>query len=294
MNGGEKLISLRHYLIFRTVAETESFTKAAQRLFITQSAVSHTIKEMEESMGTPLFERLSKHIYLTSCGKLLLEEVVPLLAAYESLEKRLGQLERKAPVHLVSSITIASFWLPDILRTLKGTATPFYVKVVPAAEAVQVLLSGKADLALIEGVPPDGPFISTKFSEYDLKVVCAPDYLYKKDINIRDFCMENLLLREQGSAIRDVLDSQLYLQNIAIHPVWESVNSSALIQAAKAGLGLTVLPEVLVHQELLDGVLCAVDVDGLSLQNNLYIVWHKDKSITPVMKLLISKITGKQ
>ena len=110
------MISLRHYEIFKTVAETGNFTKAAAKLYITQSAVSHAVLELEERAGTALFDRLAIRVRLTRCGELLLAELLPLLAACGSLEGRIAGLEGEAPIGVVSSITIAAFWLPGILR----------------------------------------------------------------------------------------------------------------------------------------------------------------------------------
>lgn len=109
-------MNLRHLLIFKTVVDTGSFTKAAKQLFITQSGVSHAIRELEQQANAVLFDRLSKAIILTPAGKLLLEKVIPILSLYHDLEKQIDVLEMSAPLKVVSSITIATFWLPKILK----------------------------------------------------------------------------------------------------------------------------------------------------------------------------------
>lgn len=291
MEGGIQVFFLRHFMIFKAVSEVGNFTKAAHKLYITQSAVSHTIRELEEYTGTILFDRLSKQVQLTASGKRLLEEVLPVLAAYESLEKRIGQLEMEAPIHIVSSITIAAFWLPHILQKFEKQMPniPVYVKVVSAADAITTLQSGNADIAFIEGIQPQGPFFCTQFAQYNLKIVCSPSYpVLNQKMNISEFCSEKLLLREPGSAIRDTLNSKLFLLGYTVYPRWVSVNSMALIEAAKAGLGITVLPEVLVKEELAKNTLISLSVEGLLLKNNLITVWHKEKQITPVLKKLLS------
>ena len=109
-------MNLRHLLIFKTLVDTGSFTKAAKQLFITQSGVSHAIRELEQQTNAVLFDRLSKAIILTPAGKLLLEKVIPILSLYHDLEKQIDVLEMSAPLKVVSSITIATFWLPKILK----------------------------------------------------------------------------------------------------------------------------------------------------------------------------------
>lgn len=286
------MLSLRHFTIFKAVSETGSFTKAARQLYITQSAVSHAIRELEEETGTLLFDRLPKQVRLTSGGKLLLEEITPILASCDSLEKRIGHLEQRAPIHIVSSITIASFRLPRILQDFKMQMPdiPVYVKVVSAADAVEILKDGDTDLAFVEGARPQGPFHCRTFSDYTLKIVCAPDYPAPCRMNAGEFCSEKLLLRETGSAIRDTLDSTLYLAGCSARPMWVSVNSNALLEAAGAGLGITVLPEVLVKNAVTEGRLREIEVEGLTLTNDMTAVWHKDKHMSQALKTLLSCI----
>lgn len=287
------MMTLRHLYIFKAVTETKNFTKAAQRLYITQSAVSHAVRELEEYAGTPLFDRLSKRVQLTRSGELLLDEILPVLAACESLDGRIKNLEEQAPIHLVSSITIAIHWLPKILADFKRQwpKVTVQVEVVSAANALETLRKGKADFALLEGSVPQGPFSHASFDRYSLQMVCSPQYPCAcTSMDMESFCSENLLLRETGSAIRDVLDSTLLLSGHSIRPLWVSVNSPSLIEAAKAGLGIAVLPHILVKNDLEKGSLISLDVKGLSLENELFAVWHKDKYLPAPQKALLSCI----
>ena len=287
-------MEVRQYRIFKEVAETGSFTKAAANLYITQSAVSHAVRDLEERAGTVLFDRLSKSIRITESGRLLLEEVTPILAACDALDSRIGSLEKKAPVHLVSSITIAAFYLPGILRSFEASwpGLPVTVEVVPAAAAVEVLRCGKADFALIEGAVPQGPFVCEAFDSYKMHILCAPGYLpVDKMLYMEEFCGERLLLREKGSAIRDTLDSTLYLAGYTAYPSWTSVNSTALIKAAEAGLGLTVLPDLLVGNELREERLLTVQAEGLELKNELLVIRHREKHMTAPLRSLLELIT---
>lgn len=287
------MLSLRNLLVFQAVAGTGSFTKAAQQLFITQSAVSHSIRELEACTGTVLFDRMAKGVRLTAGGRLFLEQVQPVLAACDSLEKRIGRLEAQAPLKVVSSITIASFWLPGILREFekKASDTPVQVQVVSAAQAARILRSGGADIAFVEGVRPQGPFLYRQFARYPLQIVCAPGYpLPPGKLDASSLCAEKLLVREPGSAIRDALDSQLRLLGHTVHPAWESVNSTALAEAAKAGLGIAVLPRVLVERELAARTLLPLEVEGLQLENEMIAVWHRDTYKTAAFRRLLEAI----
>lgn len=156
------VMNLRHLEILEAVARAGTFTGRAQKL------VPHPVGGFPRrggaraAGGRALFDRMPRGVRLTPCGTLLLEEAQGILAACRELEGRLAGLEEEAPVKLVSSITIASFPLPEILRRVREIlpGLQVQVRVVSAASAVEILQSGEADLALIEGAEPKGIFRS--------------------------------------------------------------------------------------------------------------------------------------
>ena len=281
---------LRHLEILEAIAETGTFTSAAKKLYITQSAVSHAVAELEKQAGTALFERFPKGVILTPCGVSLLEESRNILTACRNLDRRINHLEENTPINIVSSITIASFLLPEILSQLK-TSFPeiqISVRVASANTAIDILQRGNADIAFWEGIAPKGNFHTILLGSYKLCAACAPDF-YLSDLTITpaQLCDYPLLLREQGSAIRDTLDNILALANLKAEPVWESVDSLALIKAAEAGLGITILPEKLLLDSLLLKKLHIIRLAGMEMENQMLALFHKDKYITKPFQILI-------
>lgn len=272
-------MTIRHLQIFREVALEGNFTRAAQKLYITQSAVSHALKELEQEAGTALFDRLAKSVRLTAAGERLLEEAIPVLSSCEELENKLGHLEEESVLRIVSCITIGGFWLPAILGRFQKAfpKTPVRVEVVSAASAMEILKQGKADIALIEGNVLPEIFLGKKFASYRMYPVAAPDYVKKPVLSLEELLEEKLLLREQGSAVRDTFESRVKLAGYPLEASWTSVNSQVLIEAAKQALGITILPEVLIKRELEEGSLKKVKVEGLELENDLTAVIHRDK-----------------
>ena len=287
---------IRHLEILEAIAETGTFTGAAKKLFITQSAVSHAVAELEKQSGTALFERLPKGVALTGCGLSLLEESRNILTACRNLDRRIRHLEENTPVHIVSSITIASFLLPEILSELKTSfpQVPFSVRVASANSAIDILQHGNADIAFWEGTAPKGSFHTILLGSYKLCAACAPDFnLSASTVSPSQLCRYPLLLREQGSAIRDTFDNTLALANLEADPVWESVNSFALIKAAEAGLGITILPEKLLSDSLRLKKLRLINLDKIKMENQMLALFHKDKYITKSFQLLIEKLKAK-
>lgn len=286
----EEEMVIRYLEILEAVAETGSFTGAAKKLYITQSAVSHAVAELEKQTGTALFERFPKGVSLTRCGLSLLEESRSILTACRNLDRRIKHLEENTPVNIVSSITIASFLLPEILRELH-TSFPeiqLSVRVASANAALDSLQRGNADIAFWEGAAPKGNFDTILLGSYQLFAACAPDFDLSGEVITPDrLCAYPLLLREPGSAIRDTLDNTLALANLKAEPVWESVNSLALIKAAEAGLGITVLPEKLLADSLLLKKLRVIELHKMKMENQMLALFHKDRYITKPFQVLI-------
>lgn len=279
-------MNLRQLTVFCTVCEEMSFTKAARRLYMTQPAVSHVVAELEEETGCVLFDRISRRIDLTGAGRAFYEKAARIVELHEDLEKSAGALEFASPVRIGSSITIANFLLPGMMRRFSEAfpGIPARVEVDTARHNTEKLLENAIDVALIEGVISDNRLAAHPFSSFDIVAVRAPGYPLPASLTPQSLVRETLLLREQGSSVRDVLDSALMLHGLAAEPVWTSVDSQTLIRAAKSGLGISILPEILVRDELASGALVRVGVRGLHLKNNNYTVYRRDKYLSPALR----------
>ena len=290
-------MNLRHLRIFKAVCEEESITKASEKLFMTQPAVSHAINELESYLGICLFDRISRRLYLNETGKLFLAKVIKLLDLYDDLEQNSKELEDNATIKIGSSITIASFILPKVIANFEAVCNNTSTKVIidNARNIENMLLNNEIDLGLIEGVIYKEELMRIPFSNYESAVICSPQHKFalEKSIDVNSLIKERLLLREKGSAIRDVFDSALLLHNITVNLEWTSVNSQALIYAVKQNLGISVLPKILVERELINGEILEVKVNDLELASVNHIVLHKDKIQTKNYKILIEIIRNK-
>lgn len=113
-------------------------------------------------------------------------------------------------------------------------------------------------------------------------------------LSLDDLLTAELLLREPGSAIRDAFDSALLLRGRCAEPAWTSVNSPALAAAAREGLGVAVLPACLTEADVAAGRLVRLEVEGLTLRNQSQLVVHRDKTITPPLRLFMEAVTAEE
>lgn len=206
-------MNYKQCVIFREIAKTNNFTKAATNLFLTQSAVSHAIKDLEEEAGTQLFERLHRSVKLTPAGELLLREIQPIIEEFESVEARLPDLEKQPPLKIASCITYAQTELPQLLQrfSVNHPEAHFNVQVFPASESIARLETGEVDLAFIEGKVQQASFQAKKIADYRLCVVAAPDFA-EEQLSLPELLQRPLLLRERGSAVREAFESFVVLQ----------------------------------------------------------------------------------
>ena len=291
-------MNLRQLEVFRAVCEQGGFPRAAQSLYMTQPAVSHVIAELEKEAGCPLFDRISRRIYLTEAGRIFLEKARQILELHEELSAGFPALTGQAPLRIGSGITIANFHLPTILRRcrrLDGFPS-VRVTVDQAGRIEEALLNSELDVALIEGVVRHPHLIRQPFSSYDMAAFCAPSHplATRSPLSLDDLLTAELLLREPGSAIRDAFDSALLLRDRCAEPAWTSVNSPALAAAAREGLGVAVLPACLTEADVAAGRLVRLEVEGLTLRNQNQLVVHRDKTITPPLRLFMEAVTAEE
>lgn len=274
-------MKIRQLRIFKAVCEEESITRASEKLFMTQPAVSQAINDLERDLNIHLFDRNGRKIVLNETGRLFLIKSEKLLELYDELVENTRFLEESAMLKIGSSITIANFILPQSLLEFEVSCsqTPIRVTVDNARNIENMVINNVIDLGLIEGIIYHEELIKIPISSFKLAVICTPSHHFAKgDITqLETLAKERLLLREIGSSIRDAFDSALLLHDIKISPIWTSVNSQALIQAVKKGLGISVLPRILVDKEIRNNEIAEVKINDFELISVNHIVFDKSK-----------------
>lgn len=280
-------MNFRLLKIFATVCASRGVTDAARALRMTQPGVTHAVKELEKECGLVLFDRLSRRLRLTEAGKLYLEKAQNLLEMCEELENFAPGLERQAPLRIGCCITIACFWLPGIVKRFeRGGGWKAEIRVASASAVMDMLAANEIDLALYEGPDPHDPYLSIPFSSYSLTPVCPPGHSFagRRNVGLDELLRERLLLREPGSAIRDVFDSFLRLRQLTARPMMTSVNSQALLRAVTGGMGVSILADVMARIYVRRGVVASFAVKEMRLKNENRLVFHADKHRTEAMR----------
>ena len=201
--------------VFKTVAEQLSFTKASKILFVSQPAVTKHINELEKQFGKALFNRHGNSISLTKEGEVCLDYANKIIALYESLEREFIDLNGSLPdrINLAASTTIAQYILPSLLSKFKSIHPETSVTLINQnSERIESLvLAKKTDLGLVEGNTNNPLLHYQPFLKDEIVLTCrlGNKYLKSTELLVKELSSLPLILREQGSGTRTIIENAL-------------------------------------------------------------------------------------
>lgn len=288
-----QFLDSRHLKLIAEVAATESVTRAADRLNVTQSAVSHQLREIEEQLGTPIFVRSGRRMLPTPAGRLIVEAAGQVLGTIGRLEARVGQLARNVTgeLRVCTHCYTGYHWLPPIVDGLRRRYPSFALNIAPehTFDPIAALLDGKLDLAIMNERSPDRRLRYHELFEDEHVAVVRPDhrwasrpfvsaselghealYLYSRSIE-RSFIVKNVL-RPAGVEPTNVAYLQL---------------TEGILEMVKAGMGASVLPKWSISAALASHDVAAVRITKGGVFRKWYAVTQNDVELTPFVQEFI-------
>ena len=283
-------MTLRHMRIFVSVFQKNSITKAAQELHLAQPSVSLAVRELEDYYGIRLFDRIGRHIAPTECGKEFYEYAVHIVSLFNEMEKKMRNWDTFGTLWIGASITIGTHILPVLIRRYQEQFPDLTVeaKVSKSASVEDELIHSGIDLGLIETQPSHPDLRAVPFMTDSMCVITAPDHplASAKSVSLTELSRFPFLMREKGSAGRELLDAAFSLQQITVSPRWESTSTQALVKAVAEGLGVSVLPYLLVKKDIEEGTVRQIPLDQ-PIRRNLNVIYHKSKFLTDNMRAFV-------
>ena len=284
-------MTLRHLEIFRAVCTQESVTQAAERLNMTQPAVSMAIRELETFYGVRLFERMNRRLYITEAGRSLLQYADTVLSQFQESVQVLRQGGTRGRCRFGMTVTIGETWLPAILTRLKEELPELDVEafIQNSRRTEEMVLRNEIDFALVDNVSSASRSqrVSPLFRE-TMAAVCAQVFLSGKTaLPLSELAEQPLLLRESGSGTRSSVDAVFQAAGLKAVPVVEGISASALLSCAATGAGITILPRSQVERPLRDGAVRELTITDAVFQRTYFLLCHKNKYLTEGMKKAI-------
>ncbi len=282
-----KHATLRQLKVFESVARHLSFSRAAEELHLTQPAVSIQVKKLEEHASVPLFEQLGKKIYLTPAGTELLQIARRIITQFEAAESAMTQFKGITGGRLnVAVISAGDYFFPRLLVEFIGRhqGVTLNFTVHNREGLLAQMAANLTDLAVMVRPPHEPEFDSVAFAPHPYVVVAAPGHALvgERLIPLSRVLCEPFVLREKGSDTLHSMQDAFGAQFAQVKVAMEIRSTETIKQAVMAGMGLGFLSIHTIGQELRSGSLNVLDLQGLPLMLNWYVVHWRDKRLPPV------------
>jgi len=275
-------LEVRHLKLVAAVAEEGSITRAADRLHLTQSALSHQLRDAEEQLGVTLFERTTKKMKLTGAGERVLLSARTVLEELNRVERDIEEIPVRGKVRLTTQCYTVYHWLPSCLVRFMKTFTDVDVKVIVEATAnpFEALIEDRVDLAIVCSPVRNRRIAYTPLFSDEVVALVAPGHplAQKPYLSAEDFVGENFLVyppKEESTVIRKLLVPA----GLAPRAMLEVTLTEAMIELVKAGLGITALTRWAVVPQLQEGSLVAVPLTREGLWRDWSVARLKSKSM---------------
>ncbi|WPC43785.1 LysR family transcriptional regulator [Clostridium sp. JS66] len=281
-------MTLRHFKIFVAVCDKMNMTKASDTLFMSQSAVSQAISELENHYGLRLFERLSKKLYITQAGEKLLSYARYIIKLNIELENEMKTLNEKGSIRIGASVTVGAYVLPKLVSHFQRENTEVDIQVYEenTTKIEKMLLHDEIDLALVEGETTNSDIINKPFMNDELVLICGANHRFSKLSYIEPYELEKekFIIREEGSGTRKTFEDKMMENQLTWQVTWICNNTDTIKTAVAEGLGVSVISRNSVMNELDSGILCEIPIKGIKFKRKFKIIYHKNKYLTEIMQ----------
>lgn len=284
------MLDIRQLRIVDAIVRAGTVTKAAERLFVTQSAVSHALREMESKLGVRLFRRGGRKMVPTREGERLVETARTVLGEVARVEYDLSRYRTgyRGVIRLATACYTCYHWLPGLMSEFAEAFPEVDLQIVPEVtkRPIEALKSGRLDLAILETDEDDGELELEKLFEDELLVVLCTDHpmAHRTYLTAEDFADQTLLVHD---SYEDSVYYDRVLEPAGVAParVFALRLTEALLESVKSGLGIAVMAEWVVAPQVEAGQVRAVRLTEAGLYRTWYLATLEGEASVPVQEL---------
>ncbi|RUS49139.1 LysR family transcriptional regulator [Cohnella sp. AR92] len=284
--------------VFETVAELRSFSRAAERLHMTQPAVSQQIRSLEESLGARLLERTNKAVSLTKAGEVVLRHAKEINGQYRAMREKIGELMYYVggPLAIGASYTFGEYALPPVLARLQRE----YPAILPAisigntAEVADRLRARQLDIGIVEGEEFGAGLVSEKLAEDEMVVAVGAGHPLAavSPVSAARLAEETWMVREEGSGTRAATDRLLAGLNIKPARLMELGSTQLIKEMVEAGLGVTLQSRMALRKELALGTMQVPETPGTPLRRVFYVLLRNGEPRTRAIEAFLQTLSS--
>jgi LysR family transcriptional regulator, transcriptional activator of the cysJI operon len=284
--------------VFCDLAETESFTKAAQINEITQSAVSQQVSALERTFKALLIERSKKKFRLTREGEILYEYAKQIINQYDSLYNKLQEV-RDVVCGTIRVSTIYSIGLHDLPPYLKKFLKTYptvnvHVEYRRSNQVYEDILGNADDLGLVAYPVKDPKLEVVPLRKDKLVLICHPKHplARNENVSLKDLAGQRFVAFEPDIPTRKAIDKALKDAGVEVQTAMEFDNIETVKRAVEIDAGISIVPASTVAQEVAKHTLEAVEIENGSFSRPLAVMYKKNKVLSPAMKQFIATLKG--
>jgi DNA-binding transcriptional LysR family regulator len=288
--------------IFCKVIELKSFSRAGKAVHLSQPTISSHIKDLEDHFDCRLIDRLSKEAVPTKTGELLYGYAKRILALRDETETALAEFKGKIRGRLVigGSTIPGTYLMPQLIGDFKKQYPDVIVslKIGDTGNIIEDILKGNLELGIVGAKAGTKKIVQKKLIEDEMRLIVPANHRWagEKHVSLKRLINEPFIVREHGSGTLKSLYQSLSDQGLALEDLKvmaELGSTQAICQGIKTGVGVSVLSTLAVAEDLQAGKLDALEVDGLNLKRNFYLMWHRYRSPSPLSGAFVKFIKEK-
>lgn len=269
----------KHLQLFITVAEKQSFSRAAEEHYMTQPAVSQYIRALEDSIGMRLLERSNKYVRLNKAGEIVYHYGKEILGLYTTMQTIVDDLTNKAngPLTIGASYTFGEYVLPKIIADLKARYPDIEPTVIigNTAKIADLVATHQLDVGVVEGHFDEKEMMIEEFARDEMVIVASPQHklLHKETyVGINDLEKERWIVREKGSGTREATERLFQQFSITPSRLMHFSSTQPIKESVAAGLGISLLSKWAIQKEIKYGDLKIMPVQVFSLSRQFSII----------------------
>ena len=285
---------LDYYRVFYETARFRSFSTAAQHLYISQSAISQCIQQLESDLNVQLFVRTKRGISLTNEGKILYLKVENAIISLEQGERQLERLRHleAGELRIAAGDTITTHFLLKYLEEFHATYP--YIRIEMAnsysSQMLALVKEGKADLAFVNMPMEDEELVFEPCLEINDVFVCGPDFEKKVSYSWEEVAELPLILIEKNASSRHFLEKNFNEKNISLNPQIEVAVHDLLIRFASIHLGISCVIEQFASEELNKGIIKRIPLDPPLPRRSIGCAYLKNAPLSYAAKAFLDLI----
>lgn len=280
-------MDLKNLTTFVQVAQLGSFTRAGVALGCSQSTISFQIRQLEEELGLPLFERINRTVVLTDKGREVLAYAQKIQNMTAELRQSLqGEQSRAVRIRVAMSDSLCNSLLEENFQQFLTEHPGISLKIVAAGteEMFRLLDHNEVDAILtLESHIYNTEYVIVREEKVDNHFVAAAgsDLAKRRELTPEALVKQPFILTEKGMSYRRLLDEQLAQRSLEVNPVLEIGNPHLICQLVQQGAGVSFLPDFVTEKAVEAGSLVYLDVPGIQVSIWKQLLHHRDKWISP-------------